>query len=165
RLGPGANLQAALNQARPGDEIRLAAGAVFAGNFVLPVKAGSAPITIRTDTPDHLLPSPTERIGPEYGWRMPTIRPPNVLPALRTAAGTRHWRIMGVRFEGTGGADVVVLGNGTAAQDSYALIPSDIVLDRVIVQGDPSRGQKRGIALNSAFTTIRNSHITDIKGI
>src|SRR5690606_14174067 len=53
----------------------------------------------------------------------------------------------------------------TAAQDSYALIPSDIVLDRVIVQGDPSRGQKRGIALNSAFTTIRNSHITDIKGI
>ena len=40
-LGPGANLQAALNQAQPGDEIRLAAGAIFTGNYVLPLKGVS----------------------------------------------------------------------------------------------------------------------------
>ena len=150
RLGPGGNLQAALNQAQPGDEIRLAAGAVFSGNFVLPLKAGEAAITIRTDTADRDLPSPEERIGPEHAWRMPTIRTPNVLPAVRTAPGTRHWRIMGVRFEGSGGADIVVLGSGTSAQNSYDEVPSDIVLDRVIVTGDPARGQKRGIAGSSA---------------
>jgi hypothetical protein len=165
RLGSGGNLQAALNQAQPGDEIRLAAGAVFQGNYVLPVKPGNGVITIRTDTPDPELPSADERIGPEHAWRMPTIRTPNALPALRTSPGTKHWRIMGVRFEGTGGADIVVLGNGTAAQDTYEEVPADIVLDRVIVRGDPVRGQKRGIALNSASTTVRNSHISEIKEV
>lgn len=165
RLGPGGNLQAALNQAQPGDEIRLAAGAVFVGNFVLPLKAGNAAITIRSDTPDHDLPSPRQRIGPEFAFRMPTLRTPNALPALRTAPGTMHWRIMGVRFEGTGGADIVVLGNGTSAQDTYEEVPADIELDRVIVQGHPTRDQKRGIALNSASTTIRNSYIAGIKAV
>ncbi len=165
QLGAGQDLQAMLDQARPGDEIRLAAGAVFEGNFVLPAKSGDQVITIRTDAPDGQLPSATQRIGPEHASRMPTIRSPNSGPALRTAPGARHWRIMGVRFEGTGGGDIVVLGNGTAAQDTYEEVPSDIVLDRVIVRGDPTRGQKRGIALNSASTTIRNSHITEIKEV
>jgi hypothetical protein len=35
----------------------------------------------------------------------------------------------------------------------------------VLVRGDPVRGQKRGIALNSASTTIRNSYIADIKAV
>ena len=48
----GENLQAALNTAQPGDELRLAPGATFTGNFVLPVTTGDAFITIRTDLPD-----------------------------------------------------------------------------------------------------------------
>ena len=35
----------------------------------------------------------------------------------------------------------------------------------MLVRGDPTKGQKRGIALNSASTTIRNSYITDIKAV
>ena len=38
----GESLQAAINAARPGDEIRLAPGATFTGNFVLPVVQGTA---------------------------------------------------------------------------------------------------------------------------
>src|SRR5262245_3543195 len=37
----GGDLQAALNQAKPGDAITLAAGASFTGNFSLPNKSGS----------------------------------------------------------------------------------------------------------------------------
>jgi hypothetical protein len=37
------------------------------------------------------------------------------------------------------------------------------VLDRVIVKGDAVKGQKRGIALNSAHTRILNSHIGGIR--
>ncbi len=37
------------------------------------------------------------------------------------------------------------------------------MLDRVLVRGDAAKGQKRGIALNSGSTTIRNSYIADIK--
>ena len=36
RVAAGADLQAALNAARPGDEIRLAAGVTWTGNFVIP---------------------------------------------------------------------------------------------------------------------------------
>ncbi len=165
QLRSGDDLQAAIDRAQPGDEIRLAAGAVFEGNYVLPAKAGDRVITIRTDATERGWPSPTQRVGPEHASRMPTIRTPNSAPALRTAAGASHWHIMGVRFEGTGGADVVVLGDGTRAQSTYEAVPQDIVLDRVIVKGDAERGQKRGIALNSASTTIRNSHISDIKAV
>ena len=48
----GDDLQAALNQAKPGDELRLDAGAVFRGSFVLPAKTGDGRITMRTDLPD-----------------------------------------------------------------------------------------------------------------
>src|SRR5262249_38845725 len=53
----GDNLQAAINSAQPGDELRLEAGATFTGNFALPVTSGSSLITIRTDLPDSALPA------------------------------------------------------------------------------------------------------------
>ena len=43
----GGDLQAALVNARPGDTIALAPGAVYVGNFTLPDKGGTAWITIR----------------------------------------------------------------------------------------------------------------------
>src|SRR5688500_17676120 len=48
RVPAGGDLQAALNEAQPGDEILLAAGATFVGNFVLPFKEGAAFVTVRT---------------------------------------------------------------------------------------------------------------------
>jgi hypothetical protein len=42
-------------------------------------------------------------------------------------------------------------------------VPSDLVVDRCYIHGDPARGQKRGIALNSASTTVIGSYISDIK--
>src|SRR5438876_627593 len=38
----GGNFQTALNNAQPGDQIVLAAGATYTGNFTLPVKTGSS---------------------------------------------------------------------------------------------------------------------------
>ncbi len=64
---PDGDLQAAIDQARPGDVIVLEAGATYTGNFILPAKEGSStrPITIRTSADDRRLPGPSERIGPE----------------------------------------------------------------------------------------------------
>jgi hypothetical protein len=39
------------------------------------------------------------------------------------------------------------------------------VFDRIYVHGDPTAGQKRGIALNSGLTQIINSYISDIKAV
>jgi hypothetical protein len=44
-------------------------------------------------------------------------------------------------------------------------VPHNLVLDRVYAHGDPSLGQKRGISLNSASTTITGSYIFDIKAV
>ena len=56
-VGAGGNLQAALNQAQPGQVVQLQAGATFDGNFILPVKTGNSYITVRTSTPDAQLPN------------------------------------------------------------------------------------------------------------
>jgi hypothetical protein len=160
----GEDLQAAIDRAQPGDEIRLQPGALFTGNYVLRVKAGGdAPITIRTDTTDSRLPSAGQRIGPHHASLLPTLSPVGSAPVFRTEPGAKHWRLVGLRIQGTGTGDLITLGDTGSAQVTYAQVPEDIVLDRLLILGDPTRGQKRGIALNSAATTIRNSYIADIK--
>jgi hypothetical protein len=159
-VNAGASLQQALDQAQPGQTIQLQAGATFTGNFVLPRKTGTAYITIRTATPDSSLPGGDTRIGPEHEPLLPTIRSANTIPALRTAAGSHHWRIVGVRFTAGGTGDVIALGDGM--QSDPLLVPTDIVLDRVVVRGAET-GVKRGIALNSANTFVRNSYIAGVR--
>ena len=52
----GADLQAAINQAQPGDTLLLTAGATYVGNFVLPAKSGASDITIRSSALASTLP-------------------------------------------------------------------------------------------------------------
>src|ERR687890_240728 len=65
-VAAGGNLQAALNQAQPGQVVQVQAGATFDGNFILPVKTGTGYITVRTSTPDAQLPAANTRIGPTH---------------------------------------------------------------------------------------------------
>src|SRR6266540_7161038 len=46
------DFQPAINQAQPGDIIKLNAGATYTGNFTLPAKSGSGWIVIRSSAPD-----------------------------------------------------------------------------------------------------------------
>src|SRR3989449_10221564 len=61
---PGGDLQGALDQAQPGDTIRLAAGATYTGWFTLPAKTGAGDILVRTSAPDSALPPAGTRINP-----------------------------------------------------------------------------------------------------
>src|SRR4051812_3509411 len=161
RVPAGGDLQAAINTAQPGDEVLLAVGAVYIGNFRLPAPAGAAYITIRTESPQ--LPPPGERVTPASASQMAKIKSPNASPALSTADGAHHWRIENVEFQATAGGagDIIALGSGT--QTDAVQMPHDLVFDRVYIHGDPVAGQKRGIALNSGYTEILNSYIADIK--
>jgi hypothetical protein len=162
----GDSLQAAIDRAQPGDEIRLQAGATFTGSFVLRAReGGDRAITIRTDTPDSRLPSAGQRIGPQHARLLPTLAASSAGPVFRTEPGARQWRLLGLRIVGNGGSDLITLGDGSTAQRAYAQVPEQLELDRVLILGDPTRGQKRGIALNSGATTIRNSYIADIKAV
>jgi hypothetical protein len=159
----GGDLQAALDSARPGDVILLEPGARFVGNFVLPVKPGSSFITLRSAASDGELPSEHGRITPAHARLLPKLQSPNAEPALRTAPGAHHWRIQFVEFlaNARGEGDIIQLGSGS--QSSLSAVPHTLVIDRCLLRGDQAAGQKRGIALNSASTTIRGSHIGDIK--
>lgn len=161
----GDNLQAVLDAAQAGDEIRLDAGAKFTGNFILPVHGGTDFITIRTALPDGTPPIDGQRVSPETAAGFARIASPNTGAALRTAPGARYWRVMLVEFPGNPGGygDIIQLGDGSSAQNQLAQVPVSLVLDRVYVHGDPLVGQKRGIAVNAADVTIRNSWISDIK--
>jgi hypothetical protein len=164
RVSAGEDLQAALRMAHPGDTILLEAGALFIGNFELP-NHGELPtfITIRSDGSE--LPAPGVRTGPAHRSQLATLKSPNNTPALRTAPGAHHWRIENVAFAANRGGfgDILTLGHGGKAQSAVDAVPHSLVLDRLLIEGDPEAGQKRGIALNSATTEIRNSYIADIK--
>ena len=154
RVPAGANLQAALDAALPGDVLELDAGATFTGNYTLPVKNGTAPVTVRTRG----LTLPNTRIDPAAN--LATLRTPNSAPALRTVGNTAHWRFDGIRFAaGASQSDIVALGDTVTAD--AAQLPRDLVFDRSIFQADTSA--KNGLSLNSAETTIRRSRFSGIK--
>ena len=163
----GGDLQAALNAARPGDTILLEAGATFVGNFRLPVHEGTAVVTIRSAAPAASLPPAGTRIGPEFQAHLPKLRSPNAKPALSTAPGAAYWRLSLLEFQANdrGFYDIIALGEGTRVQDTAAAVPHHLILDRLLIRGDPLIGQKRGVALNSGETEIRDCHISDIKAV
>ncbi|MGE3275490.1 MAG: carbohydrate-binding protein [Vicinamibacterales bacterium] len=163
----GADLQAAIDAAAPGDTLLLEAGATFVGNFVLPVKAGEAYVTIRSAAPDALLPGAGTRITPAAVPLLAKLRSPNSSPALATAPRAHHYRLLFLELQANaaGAGTILALGSGGADQDTLDVVPHDLVVDRVYIHGDPVTGQKRGIGLNSASTTVLNSHVSEIKAV
>jgi hypothetical protein len=160
----GGNLQAALDAAAPGDVIELPSGTTFVGNFVLPQKAGSTYITLRTAAAPGQ-PEAGQRVTPEQSAALAKIQSPNGTPALRTAPGAHHWRVMLLEFgpNQAPATDIIALGDGSLVQSRSESVPHDLIVDRCYIHGDPVRGQKRGIAINSASTVVTNSYISDMK--
>ncbi len=161
---PGGDLQDAIDRAAPGDLILLAPGATYAGNFVLPAKTGDRVITIRTGGVTWF---GTARVDPARAREFAKLQSPSRAAALRTAPGAHHWRLQMLEFVSgpDPGGDLIQLGDGSSAQRDRASIPHDLAIDHCYIHGDPAKGQKRGIALNSASTTVTASYISDIKGV
>jgi hypothetical protein len=161
----GGDLQGAIDRAQQGDTILLAAGATYTGVFVLPAKSGSGTITIRSSASDSVLPAAGVRVSPSDAGNLATVQGTVGAPAFSTEAGAHDYTLMFLQLTSTfTGSDLLQLGDGSSAQSSLSGIPQNLTVDRCYLHGDPSNGQKRGIALNSGATTIENSYISDIKG-
>lgn len=161
----GGDLQAAIDRAKAGDTITVAAGATYVGNFILRVKPGNQFITIRSD--DDGTVRPGQRVRPAHSPRLAKLRSPNRQPALSTERGAHHWRLILLEFlpNVDGSGDIITLGDGGPGQSELSHVPYELVIDRCYIHGDPDKGQKRGIALNSGRTIITNSYIADIKAV
>jgi len=173
RVPSGGDLQAALNTARPGDTILLARDGRYVGSFVLPAHSSRAGADANDDrvvtvmTEGDGWPREGERMTPAAAEHLATLASPNGSPVLKTAPAARGWRIALVDLPATrdpGGA-IVTLGDSSRAQQAMASVPSRITLDRLYIHGDPERGQRRGVALNSSSTTITGCYIGEIKAI
>jgi hypothetical protein len=165
-VAAGGNLQAALNAAQPGDVILLEAGATFTGPFVLPAKGGSAEITVRSSAADGALPALGVRISPGFATLLPKILGTSGGPAMSTAAGASYWRLQFLEFlpnSATSSASLVEFGSAGASQSTLASVPHYLTLDRCYLHGDPMYGQRRGLALNSADSTVSGSYFADFK--
>ena len=174
RVGASANLQAALDAARPGDVLLLPPGATYVGNFVLRnsgATPSSAPaggwIVVRTDIPDATLGAEGTRMTPSRAasLKLARIRSPNYSPAIGTAEGAHHWRITGVEIDvGPSVKQVNMLvrfGEAGDAQRTVASMPHHLVLDRSYVHGTPTLDLKRCITLNSAMSAVVDSWLTE----
>jgi hypothetical protein len=161
RVKSGAKLQAALNAAQPGDELVLAAGAVFTGNFVLPARACPAWIVVRGET---VPVSPGQRLRPSLAGPLPKLRTPNGQPVLAAAPGACKWRVVALELTNVSPLPVeeqyglVTLGDGDGAAPS-----ADIVLDRVYIHGATADANvRRGVALNGVRQAVVDSWVADI---
>jgi len=165
RVHAGQDLQQALDAAQPGDQVTLDAGATYTGNFVLPKKAAGAPIVVR---PRRLPGMPEgKRVGPEDAAAMARIVTPNDQGAVTTAPGAHGWRFVGIEFGIASGTPynygIVRLGAG----DEHRLrdLPSDIVVDRCWVHGNPADNARRGVSLNGIREAVIDSYVSDIHEI
>ena len=166
----GGNLQAAIDAAKPGDVIELAAGATFDGPFKLRAKAGmsaTSRITIRSVLSSGL-PAAGVRITPAAAPLLANIRSTTAGVAIRTEPGAAYWTLMFLEFlpsSATSSANLVEFGAAGSSQSTLSNVPHHLLMDRCYLHGDPGFGQRRGVALNSGEASIINSHFSDFKGV
>ena len=181
----GGNLQTALNQALPGDEIVLQAGAVYLApgdGFILPAKINPSNqwIIIRSSNLAGL-PLAGTRVTPSNAQAMPKIYSQNPTAALATQTGAgasnvAYWRIVGVEFSVTTTAlpdanSVGAAGNtglvrlGDPYESNASNVPHDIVIDRCYIHGRPTMNTIRGINLNSRAAAVIDSYVSDFHGV
>jgi hypothetical protein len=164
----GGDLQRAINNAKSGDTIELAAGATFTGNFVLPKKTGTGWLWIRTSAYS-MLPAPGQRLVPgDKG--LARIVSPNTGPAFTFDVAASFYRFSGIEITTTWSTTtatnygLVAMGtvpSSDSSATSLAQLPSDVTFDRCFIHGTPSGNVRRGIAANAARLAVVDSYLSD----
>jgi hypothetical protein len=162
-VSAGENLQAAIDQARPGDAILLDPRQTYRGPFELPKKDGDGWILIASAAVGEL-PAPGRRVGPSHASLMPKLVSSNDT-VVAADAGAHHYRFVGIEMAPADGRflySLVQLGDDETSVDK---LPHHIIFDRCYLHGDPKKGSRRAIAMNSRYTAVVDSYLSDFKEV
>jgi hypothetical protein len=154
----GADFQAALNNAKPGDEVVAAMGSRFVGNYNLPAKAAGGWITVRPDILGGLPPAGTRRL-PKAG--MPIFESPNNLGVFTTGPASARWHFLGI--EGTMPVNIDNTGFIRLGVNENTLndLPREIVFEQVYIHGDPNGNFRRAFLFNGIHLSLIDSYVDD----
>lgn len=167
-----ADLQSAFDNAQPGDEILLPAGATYTGNYRLPTRPCSGWVTVRSDVPPI---ARGIRVDTLAARQFAKIVTPNSDRALEAASPSCQWNVVQVEIGASASAGVpnvslnygiVWLGNGGwlaggENQVSLAQVPQQLVLDHVWIHGTSTTNTTRCLKLDSGNTIVRDSRLSD----
>lgn len=185
-----ANLQSYLDNAQPGDELRLPQGGVFTGDFLLPKHAGagaatcSAWIVLRTNVADSLLGPEGVRMTPTRAKALNLARIQNTdnQAAIGTAWGVPNvgcWRIDGVEVApGPAGFDVNGLirfgdpNNADSTKQAHHLVVARSFVHGVVIPANVTNNQQQGwlgsirrcYSLQSRYNAVIDSWAEQCRG-
>lgn len=158
----GEALQAAIDEAAPGSIIALDPGKVYEGRIVIAPKPGASGgrgLTITTRGWTSKGAGWSGLVTPADKPRLAVLRAgrrEHAAVDIRNGPGGGHVTLFGLAFEANppaGQGDVIVIGSGeeTSADNTAR----NVSIRQVLIQGDRSYGQKRGIAANGRDIDIR----------
>ena len=167
----GDDLQAAIDKANLGDTVIVQAGATFTGPLHLRDKGpgsgtGADYIMIRTSDLAGISPE-GERVSPaKHAQSMPKIVAPNEQAAVDTAPQAHHYKFVGFEFVPAANSKYVynLIDLGQSNYTSLSQYPHHLVFDRCYIHSPGLNRARRGVALNSAETSVINSYVSGFAG-
>jgi len=154
------SLRKALDAARPGDWIELQAGATYSGPFRLRRFDGDGWVVVTSSARG--LPQPGTRVGPKHASLMAKLRAASGT-VIVTDPGAHHYRLIGLDIAPEANTWLTSLVQFGDEERSVDRLPHDLVVDRCYLHGDPSKGTRRGIALNARRAAVVDSYLADFK--
>ncbi len=156
RVPKGGNLQTAINRAESGDIIELEAGAIYKGEIVLPKKNLTDFVTIQSSRAKEL--PENQRVSPSQAALMAKIVTTGEgKPAVSTEKSAHHYRFVGIEFAPSN-KDYIYNLIFFGAPEKVAETAHHLEIDRSFIHSIPDGVTRRGVALNSAQTVIKNSY-------
>jgi hypothetical protein len=166
-VNSGDNLQTAFNNAVHGDTININFTGIFTGNFTLPVKSNPDNKYIWVKSSATIVSEGTRAVLAD-NVNMPKIKSSNTTAPITLDTGGGFWRFTGVDVSYTGnvGAErkrMFSFGQSRLINDVVLEVPTNIILDRVIIRMDNSTDDVvRGVMLNARNSAVIDSSIYDI---
>lgn len=155
-VGPGGDVQAALDAVTPGGTVTLERGATYTGNYTI-----RKPLTLTTRD---WAADPQARVSPDAAPWMATLKSPTVDPPLVQieGAGASKVSIVGLHLIGPNN-DILACGRGDRSQTTIEQQPRQVILNQLLIEGDPALGAKRAVALHCADASLTRSYIRGIR--